>query len=327
FVRDDQPRAETAKQLALAIRDEVKDLEAAGIRVIQIDEPALREGLPLRRADWPAYLEWAVNALRLATASVSDATQIHTHMCYSEFNDVIRVIEKMDADVISIESARSGSELLDGFREYKYPNEIGPGVYDIHSPRVPSAAEIVAALQRMQAVLHDRQIWVNPDCGLKTRGWDETLAALRNMVQAARQLRPVPARASAPWQVVGKSVGGAIRAALAGARPAVAPKPAAPVAAGGVDDDTLYDRVAELFEAQVNPMVARHGGRVELIDVQDAVVMLRMAGGCQGCGMADVTLRQGIEAMLQQAVPEVKGIVDITDHTAGGNPYFAASKK
>src|SRR6266581_4558645 len=198
FVRDDQPRAETAKQLALAIRDEVKDLEAAGIRVIQIDEPALREGLPLRRADWPAYLEWAVNAFRLATASVSDATQIHTHMCYSEFNDVIRVIEKMDADVISIENARSGSELLEGFKEYRYPNEIGPGVYDIHSPRVPSAAEIVAALKRMQGVLHDRQIWVNPDCGLKTRGWDETLAALRNMVQAARQLRPVPAPASAP---------------------------------------------------------------------------------------------------------------------------------
>src|SRR2546430_7253428 len=137
FVRDDQPRAETAKQLALAIRDEVKDLAAAGIRVIQIDEPALREGLPLKRAEWPAYLEWAVNAFRLATSSVSDATQIHTHMCYSEFNEVIRVIEKMDADVISIENARSGSELLEGFREYKYPNEIGPGVYDIHSPRVP----------------------------------------------------------------------------------------------------------------------------------------------------------------------------------------------
>src|SRR2546425_249030 len=192
FVRDDQPRAETAKQLALAIRDEVKDLEAAGIRVIQIDEPALREGLPIRRVEWPVYLEWAVNAFRLATAGVLDATQIHTHMCYSEFNDVIRVIEKMDADVISIENARSGSELLDGFKEYKYPNEIGPGVYDIHSPRVPSAAEIVGALKRMQGVLHDRQIWVNPDCGLKTRGWEETLAALRNMVQAARQLRPMP---------------------------------------------------------------------------------------------------------------------------------------
>ena len=193
FVRDDQPRAETAKQLALAIRDEVTDLAAAGIRVIQIDEPALREGLPLRRAEWPGYLEWAVNAFRLATAGVSDATQIHTHMCYSEFNDVIRVIEKMDADVVSIESARSGSELLEGFKEYSYPNEIGPGVYDIHSPRVPSTAEIVQALKRMQEVLGDRQIWVNPDCGLKTRGWEETLPSLRNMVQAARQLRPVPA--------------------------------------------------------------------------------------------------------------------------------------
>jgi 5-methyltetrahydropteroyltriglutamate--homocysteine methyltransferase len=197
FVRDDQPRAETAKQLALAIRDEVKDLEAAGIRVIQIDEPALREGLPLRRADWPAYLEWAVNAFRLATAGVSDATQIHTHMCYSEFNDVVRVIEKMDADVISIENARSGSELLEAFKEYRYPNEIGPGVYDIHSPRVPSTAEIAVALKRMQEVLDNRQIWVNPDCGLKTRGWEETLAALRNLVQAARQLRPVPASTGA----------------------------------------------------------------------------------------------------------------------------------
>src|SRR5438067_1396346 len=201
FVRDDQPRAETAKQLALAIRDEVKDLEAAGIRVIQIDEPALREGLPLRRADWAGYVEWAVNAFRLATAGVSDATQIHTHMCYSEFNDVIRVIEKMDADVISIENARSGSELLEGFKEYRYPNEIGPGVYDIHSPRVPSTAEIVQALKRMQEVLADRQIWVNPDCGLKTRGWQETLAALRNLVHAARQLRPVPAVAGPAGEV------------------------------------------------------------------------------------------------------------------------------
>ena len=146
-------------------------------------------------------------------------------------------------------------------------------------------------------------------------------------VVVSGNLVTVVKRSAAPWQVIGKSVGAAIRSALAGDRPAVAPKPAAPVAAGGADDDTLYDRVAELFDSQVNPMVARHGGRVELIDVQDAVVMLRMAGGCQGCGMADVTLRQGIEAMLQQAVPEVKGIVDITDHTAGANPYFAASKK
>ncbi len=189
FVRNDQPRAETAKQLALAIRDEVKDLEAAGIRVIQIDEPALREGLPLRRADWAGYLDWAVNAFRLATAGVRDATQVHTHMCYSEFNDVIRVIERMDADVISIENARSGSELLQGFEQYKYPNEIGPGVYDIHSPRIPPVAEMAAALKNMKKVLDDRQIWVNPDCGLKTRGWEETLPALKNMVAAARAMR------------------------------------------------------------------------------------------------------------------------------------------
>jgi len=191
FVRDDQPRSETAKQLALAIRDEVVDLEGAGIRVIQIDEPALREGLPLRRSDWASYLEWAVDAFRLATAGVRDATQIHTHMCYSEFNDVLRVIERMDADVISIENARSGSELLEGFEQYKYPNEIGPGVYDIHSPRVPSTDEISTALKRMRRVLDDAQIWVNPDCGLKTRGWDETLAALRNMVEAAKEMRNV----------------------------------------------------------------------------------------------------------------------------------------
>ena len=189
FVRDDQPRSETAKQVALAIRDEVLDLEAAGIRVIQIDEPALREGLPLRRAEWAGYLQWAVDAFRLATAGVRHGTQIHTHMCYSEFNDVLRVIERMDADVISIENARSGSELLQGFEQYKYPNEIGPGVYDIHSPRVPSTAEITGALKNMRRVLDDAQIWVNPDCGLKTRGWDETLAALRNMVAAAQGMR------------------------------------------------------------------------------------------------------------------------------------------
>ena len=189
FVRDDQPRAETAKQIALAIRDEVIDLEAAGIRVIQIDEPALREGLPLRRADWAAYLQWAVDAFRLATAGVRDGTQVHTHMCYSEFNDVLQVIERMDADVISIENARSGSELLQGFEHYKYPNEIGPGVYDIHSPRVPSTAEITGALKSMTRVLDGAQIWVNPDCGLKTRGWEETLAALKNMVAAANEMR------------------------------------------------------------------------------------------------------------------------------------------
>src|SRR5881296_3802951 len=197
FVRDDQPRSATALQLALAISDEVLDLERAGIGIIQIDEPALREGLPLRRADWRGYLDWAVNAFRLATSRVQDTTQIHTHMCYSEFNDVIRVIERMDADVISIENARSGSELLEAFRGYKYPNEIGPGVYDIHSPRVPATEEIAAALERMREVLEDRQIWVNPDCGLKTRGWDETLAALRHVVEAARRLRAAGTRVPA----------------------------------------------------------------------------------------------------------------------------------
>ena len=189
FVRDDQPRSDTAKQLALAIRDEVADLEAAGIRLIQIDEPALREGMPLRRAQWAAYQEWAVNAFRLATSGVGDATQIHTHMCYSEFNDVVQVIARMDADVVSIENARSGSELLRAFERYSYPNEIGPGVYDIHSPRVPAVSEIVTALRTMQKVLDDKQIWVNPDCGLKTRGWAETIPALKNLVAAARELR------------------------------------------------------------------------------------------------------------------------------------------
>ncbi len=199
FVRDDQPRSATARQLALAIRDEVADLETAGIRVIQIDEPALREGLPLRRAEWAAYLDWAVEAFRLATAGVTDATQIHTHMCYSEFADVIRMIERMDADVISIENARSGSELLDSFRDYRYPNEIGPGVYDIHSPRVPTTDEIVRALEAMRDVLDDRQIWVNPDCGLKTRRWEEVLPALRALVEAAGRLRaPRVARGMAP---------------------------------------------------------------------------------------------------------------------------------
>jgi 5-methyltetrahydropteroyltriglutamate--homocysteine methyltransferase len=189
FVRDDQPRSDTARQLALAIRDEVKDLEAAGIRIIQIDEPALREGMPLRRAEWPAYQDWAVNAFRLATSGVMDATQIHTHMCYSEFNDVLAVIARMDADVISIENARSGSELVRAFEQYHYPNEIGPGVYDIHSPRVPAVAEIVTALRTLGKVVDERQVWVNPDCGLKTRGWEETVPSLRNMVAAAKQMR------------------------------------------------------------------------------------------------------------------------------------------
>ncbi|WKN41898.1 5-methyltetrahydropteroyltriglutamate--homocysteine S-methyltransferase [Tunicatimonas pelagia] len=189
FVRDDQPRATTCTQIALAIRDEVTDLEQAGIRVIQVDEPALREGLPLHQADWGEYLRWAVQTFRLATSSVSDETQIHTHMCYSEFNDIIESIAALDADVITIECSRSQMELLDTFADFQYPNDIGPGVYDIHSPRVPSETEIVQLLEKAQAVLPASQLWVNPDCGLKTRGWNETKHALEAMVSAAQQLR------------------------------------------------------------------------------------------------------------------------------------------
>lgn len=189
FVRNDQPRSETARQIALAIRDEVADLEKAGIKIIQIDEAALREGLPLRRSDWAAYLDWAVEAFKLTACTVKDTTQIHTHMCYSEFNDIIEAIGAMDADVISIETSRSQMELLDAFVAYKYPNEIGPGVYDIHSPRVPPQEEILALLDKARAVLHDDQIWVNPDCGLKTRGWAEVKPALENMVAATKALR------------------------------------------------------------------------------------------------------------------------------------------
>jgi 5-methyltetrahydropteroyltriglutamate--homocysteine methyltransferase len=189
FVRDDQPRADTCRQIALAIRDEVIDLEAAGIRVIQIDEPALREGLPLRRADWDGYLQWAVECFQLATAGVRDETQIHTHMCYAEFNDIIDAIVHMDADVISIESSRSKMELLDAFTKHDYPNDIGPGVYDIHSPRVPSQTEMQDLLEKAAAVLDVDQLWVNPDCGLKTRGWEEVEPALRNLVNAAKSMR------------------------------------------------------------------------------------------------------------------------------------------
>ncbi len=189
FVRDDQPRRETARQIALALRDEVLDLEAAGIGVIQIDEPALREGLPLRRADWPEYLDWATEAFRLTAAGVRDETQIHTHMCYCEFNDIIASIAALDADVISIETSRSNMELLGAFTDFAYLNEIGPGVYDIHSPRVPTTDEMVGLLRKAAAVLPTENLWVNPDCGLKTRGWQETLEALRNMVEAARRLR------------------------------------------------------------------------------------------------------------------------------------------
>jgi len=189
FVRDDQPRAETCTQIALAIRDEVSSLESAGIRVIQIDEPAIREGLPLRRSDRQEYLDWAVTAFRIASSSVADETQIHTHMCYSEFNDIIENIAAMDADVITIECSRSQMELLDVFSKFKYPNEIGPGVYDIHSPRVPSRSEIADLLEKAKSVIPYEQIWVNPDCGLKTRGWEETEKALIEMVAAARELR------------------------------------------------------------------------------------------------------------------------------------------
>lgn len=187
FVRDDQSRSETCKQIALAIRDEVQDLEKAGIRIIQIDEPAIREGLPLRKADWQNYLNWAVECFRISASGVEDATQIHTHMCYSEFNDIIQNIAEMDADVITIECSRSQMELLNAFGDFKYPNEIGPGVYDIHSPRVPSKEEMVDLLQKAQKVIPAHQLWVNPDCGLKTRHWDETVKALKAMVEAAKE--------------------------------------------------------------------------------------------------------------------------------------------
>ena len=189
FVRDDIPRATTALQLALAVRDEVCDLEAAGIAVIQIDEPALREGLPLRRAAWAAFLEWAGRAFRISAAGVSDATQIHTHMCYAEFNDILPAIAALDADVITIETSRSDMELLHGFAEFAYPNDIGPGVYDIHSPTVPKEEQILRLLDKACTVIAPERLWVNPDCGLKTRGWAETETALRHMVSAARQLR------------------------------------------------------------------------------------------------------------------------------------------
>ncbi len=189
FVRDDQPRAHTALQLALAIRDEVADLEQAGIGIIQIDEPAVREGLPLRRGGWDGYLDWATRAFRVAASVAADRTQIHTHMCYAEFNDILPQIAAMDADVITIETSRSDMELLRGFGAFRYPNEIGPGVYDIHSPRVPGRAEMVRLLDKASAVIPVGNLWVNPDCGLKTRDWAETEVALRNMVAAARELR------------------------------------------------------------------------------------------------------------------------------------------
>ncbi|MCL5812401.1 5-methyltetrahydropteroyltriglutamate--homocysteine S-methyltransferase [Neisseria meningitidis] len=189
FVRNDIPRATVCKQIALALNDEVLDLEKAGIKVIQIDEPAIREGLPLKRADWDAYLNWAGESFRLSSAGCEDSTQIHTHMCYSEFNDILPAIAAMDADVITIETSRSDMELLTAFGEFKYPNDIGPGVYDIHSPRVPTEAEVEHLLRKAIEVVPVERLWVNPDCGLKTRGWKETLEQLQVMMNVTRKLR------------------------------------------------------------------------------------------------------------------------------------------
>jgi 5-methyltetrahydropteroyltriglutamate--homocysteine methyltransferase len=197
FVRDDQPRRDTCLQLALAIRDETLDLENAGCRIIQIDEPALREGLPLRAVDAPEYLSWAVDCFKLASAGAKDATQIHTHMCYADFNDIVDAIAAMDADVISLESARSQMELLDAFVKNRYPNDIGPGVYDIHSPRIPDKAEIIALLNKALKVIPFERLWVNPDCGLKTRRWEEVSPSLANMVEAALVVRGIYERGPA----------------------------------------------------------------------------------------------------------------------------------
>lgn len=189
FPREDVTRETIAKQIALALRDEVDDLQKAGIGIIQIDEPALREGLPLRRNEWQAYLDWAVDAFKLSAAIADDETQIHTHMCYCEFNDIMDSIAALDADVITIETSRSDMELLEAFEHFDYPNEIGPGVYDIHSPNVPNVEWIVGLLRKAQSRIPAERLWVNPDCGLKTRGWPETRAALANMVEAAKYLR------------------------------------------------------------------------------------------------------------------------------------------
>ena len=189
FVRDDQSRELTCKQIALALREEVLDLEKMGLKIIQIDEPALREGLPLRKSDWNSYLNWAIDSFKIASSSVKDETQIHTHMCYGEFDDILDSIEKLDADVISIETSRSNMELLDSFKIYKYPNSIGPGVYDIHSPRVPTIKEMKDLLNKAQKYIDKEKLWVNPDCGLKTRGWPEVKRSLKSMVSVAKSLR------------------------------------------------------------------------------------------------------------------------------------------
>ncbi|MFW5501236.1 MULTISPECIES: 5-methyltetrahydropteroyltriglutamate--homocysteine S-methyltransferase [unclassified Maridesulfovibrio] len=189
FVRDDQPRSETCRQIALAVRDEVADLEKSGVKVIQIDEPALREGLPLRKGEQPEYLRWAEECFRLSASCVEDSTQIHTHMCYCEFDEIIDSIAALDADVISIEASRSRMELLGSFKRFSYPNEVGPGVYDIHSPAIPAADDMAQLLEKALEVIPAERLWVNPDCGLKTRKWDEVVPALKNMVQAAEIVR------------------------------------------------------------------------------------------------------------------------------------------
>jgi 5-methyltetrahydropteroyltriglutamate--homocysteine methyltransferase len=189
FVRDDQPRSVSCQQLALAIREEVLDLEKAGVHVIQIDEAALREGLPLRQSQWKDYLDWAIESFRITANGVSDETQIHTHMCYSEFNDIIASIAEMDADVITIETSRSDMELLDAFKDFHYPNEMGPGVYDIHSPNIPTVEDMVGLMKKAAERIPAERLWVNPDCGLKTRQWSEVIPALTNMVEAAKILR------------------------------------------------------------------------------------------------------------------------------------------
>ncbi|BBH52641.1 5-methyltetrahydropteroyltriglutamate--homocysteine S-methyltransferase [Fluviispira sanaruensis] len=189
FVRDDQPAQETALQIAFALRDEVNDLENAGIKIIQIDEPAFREALPLKKSEWQEYLNWAVNCFRVSASGVKDSTQIHTHMCYSEFNDIIKSIADLDADVITIECSRSNMELLEAFENYSYPNEIGPGVYDIHSPRIPEKSDIKNLLENALKYIPADRLWINPDCGLKTRNWPEVEIALKNMTEAAKDLR------------------------------------------------------------------------------------------------------------------------------------------
>jgi 5-methyltetrahydropteroyltriglutamate--homocysteine methyltransferase len=189
FVRDDQPKSETSRQIAFAIQDEITDLENAGIEMIQVDEATFKEGYPLRQEDIPNYEKWAVEDFLITTSSVKDTTQIHTHMCYSEFNDIIKTIEAMDADVISIETSRSGNELLKVFEKVGYKQEVRPGIYDIHSPRVPPVEEMVEQIEKLLEVLPERQLWINPDCGLKTRGWVEVEPSLKNMVEAVKIVR------------------------------------------------------------------------------------------------------------------------------------------